>query len=1085
MIYLPKQINYQIYNKGLNKVIKFCSECNMEINEHECKIISVSPFTVECNSNKIVFTKSGNPDDFPPEFDYVIRTKNKPTPSKFKIGKIECLDWLKHPLIHIPTPDEIVNNWKGKFLYKKEDILSNIKGLRSPQLGALYAFLAEAQNPKERNIIIMPTGTGKTETMLSILIANHCRKLLVVVPSDALRNQLAEKFITLGVLKQFDIIAHDCETPRVAVIKESIKSVDDWKNILSEANVIITTMALISKTGPVIQDLLHNEISHLFVDEAHHSEADTWDAFINGFSKEQVTLFTATPFRNDGKKIQGKYIYRFSLKDAQEQGYYKPITLIAFREYNINASDKIIAEKAVAKLREDINNGYNHILMARCATKKRALEVFECYKQYEDLSPVVVYTGISGINRTIEEIKDKKHKIIVCVNMLGEGFDLPEMKIAAIHDARQSLPVTLQFIGRFTRTSYDNNLGNASVVINIAQKPMEYDLMDLYSKDADWNKLLPQISDEITEEQVDFNEFIQKFPKMDKSIVPFNSIRPALSMVVYDVTTNEWSPLRWQDVLTSDNYDYRFYDINDNNDTLVIVLGRISRVDFCGFDGIQNMEWGVIILHWKVTQKYNHLYINTSMSDINPDTLADVIFNKNVIRVTGTKLFRIFSGVNRFSVQNFGGRKTGDISFKSYYGKEVEEGIKLTEKRELIKNNIFGIGYRNGEKISIGCSIKGKVWSYMRGNIQMFCKWSESLGKLIANENISEDVVLSNTLQVIRLGSTPKVMPLSIDWDADIYRYPENRYKIIVDDKYFHLSDFDLEILNDKIESYIDFSLSMNSIKSSYRIEYGQDANMNYFYKVQQLSGSKISITEANKKYDNIVDYFNTNNNAPVIYFADGGILYANNYVKVKKDNIPFNVDNLIALPWEGVDLRKESQDIYPYHKDSIQYYFSNYIKDRFDVIYDDDYSGEIADLIGFNIEEKQIHIHLFHLKYALDGKVSNKISNFYEVCGQAEKCIKWRNRGKENELFDHLFRRMEKTFKKESCLRLIKGTENQLEQMSNDVRWKKELKFHVAIVQPSLSKAKHPEDIMNLLGAVQTYLVEEANVNLEVYCSE
>lgn len=67
----------------------------------------------------------------------------------------------------------------------------------------------------------------------------------------------------------------------------------------------------------------------------------------------------------------------------------------------------------------------------------------------------------------------------------------------------------------------------------------------------------------------------------------------------------------------------------------------------------------------------------------------------------------------------------------------------------------------------------------------------------------------------------------------------------------------------------------------------------------------------------------------------------------------------------------------------------------------------------------------------------------------------------------------------------MIKGTEDQLEQMSKDVRWKKELKFHVAIVQPSLSKANYSEDIMNLLGAVQMYLLEEANVDLEVYCSE
>lgn len=47
----------------------------------------------------------------------------------------------------------------------------------------------------------MPTGTGKTETMLSVLISSMCKRVLVVVPSDALRAQIAEKFETLGILK--------------------------------------------------------------------------------------------------------------------------------------------------------------------------------------------------------------------------------------------------------------------------------------------------------------------------------------------------------------------------------------------------------------------------------------------------------------------------------------------------------------------------------------------------------------------------------------------------------------------------------------------------------------------------------------------------------------------------------------------------------------------------------------------------------------------------------------------------------------------------------------------------------------------
>jgi hypothetical protein len=36
---------------------------------------------------------------------------------------------------------------------------------------------------------------------------------------------------------------------------------------------------------------------------------------------------------------------------------------------------------------------------------------------------------------------------VVCVDMLGEGFDLPELKIAAFHDIRKSLAVTCNLKG--------------------------------------------------------------------------------------------------------------------------------------------------------------------------------------------------------------------------------------------------------------------------------------------------------------------------------------------------------------------------------------------------------------------------------------------------------------------------------------------------------------------------------------------------------------------------------------------------------------------------------------------------------------
>ena len=64
----------------------------------------------------------------------------------------------------------------------------------------------------------MPTGTGKTETMLSLLIAAQCERLIVTVPSDSLRGQLSQKFCTLGLLKAFGIVLPTVEQPILGIL---------------------------------------------------------------------------------------------------------------------------------------------------------------------------------------------------------------------------------------------------------------------------------------------------------------------------------------------------------------------------------------------------------------------------------------------------------------------------------------------------------------------------------------------------------------------------------------------------------------------------------------------------------------------------------------------------------------------------------------------------------------------------------------------------------------------------------------------------------------------------------------------------
>jgi hypothetical protein len=117
--------------------------------------------------------------------------------------------WLRHPHLHARngTPRDrviaqVASSWVSAFSYREEDLDRGIAGLRKPQLGALHAIHMHWTVTNRTATIVMPTGTGKTDTMLSILVTRPCDRLLVVVPTDALRTQLTDKFLTLGVLKQ-------------------------------------------------------------------------------------------------------------------------------------------------------------------------------------------------------------------------------------------------------------------------------------------------------------------------------------------------------------------------------------------------------------------------------------------------------------------------------------------------------------------------------------------------------------------------------------------------------------------------------------------------------------------------------------------------------------------------------------------------------------------------------------------------------------------------------------------------------------------------------------------------------------------
>ncbi|WFO15646.1 DEAD/DEAH box helicase family protein [Cellulophaga baltica 4] len=1047
-------------------------------------------------NNGIQYCLCVNLDNIPNGFDYVLLTNKKATLDRLENNEIKFKKWIKHPKMIEFTTDEIIESWKGNFSFIEESLEEGISGLREPQIAALYSILSHLKISDEIGTVVMPTGTGKTETMLTTLIANRCKKVIITVPSDALRTQIFNKFYTLGLLRKFGIANGNVLNPRVGILQQNFTESEHLLEFINESNVIITTMSILANNSNEQLSQISENFSHIFIDEAHHSEAGSWDRVRRFFIDSKILQFTATPFRNDRKRIDGKVIFNFSLKKAQEQGYFKPISFIPIREYDFKKGDTLIADKAVNKLREDIALGHNHILMARCENKTRAKEIFEIYEQFEDLNPVMVHSSVTNKKAILKAIVNCEHKIIVAVNMLGEGFDLPQLKIAAFHDIRKSLPITLQFAGRFTRTSQDAQLGNATFIANLADSNVENELSELYAQDSDWNSLLSTLSSDEIEEQLDFNEFINGFQHLESSKIPFQNIRFALSTVVYKNNFDtDNSTLNVDETYNLKNYrkgikgyddlEYKFSDYNDSAKALVLITAEKSEVEWVNYKEVFGLNWKLTILYYDTNT--NLLFIHSSDKTSMYKDLADSVLNDNAQMINQLNVFKSFYDIKRVSLQNVGLKEflNRKIRFTMRVGTDIEDALSIAEQQRGQKAFVFGSGYDEGDKITLGCSYKGRIWSYLRNDLRGFIKWCNKLGPKLIDENIDPNQVLKETLIPEIITIIPQIYPTHIDWDDNFYNNSESRVSFIIENQEFNLSYCSISLTNSNENGEIYFEVNTPNSSISFKKELFEEIigeNQIANFRIIKTSARNGEIIIGNKTLD-LTEYLNSY--PPIVWFADGSRLEGNEYVELKQIILPYPTENLISWNWDGVDLSKEAQGVLPLRTDSIQYVtIQKLILEDYDIVYDDDYSGEIADVITIKEFDNKIDVQFYHLKFAKNGNIGTRVDNFYEVCGQAQKSIHWKHK-KGTEFFEHLLKRKTKVRTGDERSRIEKGSSDDLERLLTIAKNRKPMNFEVFIVQPSLSKQNVSDSIMTLLGVTENYLKEVGNINLKVIVSE
>lgn len=105
------------------------------------------------------------------------------------------------------------------------------------------------------------------------------------------------------------------------------------------------------------------------------------------------------------------------------------------------------------------------------------------------------------------------------------------------------------------------------------------------------------------------------------------------------------------------------------------------------------------------------------------------------------------------------------------------------------------------------------------------------------------------------------------------------------------------------------------------------------------------------------------------------------NYVTENSANFRFSEEQLVKWSWDKVDISKESQGVTK-DKDSIQYFTIQKLlgNQSYEIIFDDDNAGEIADIVAIQEKDKEICFEFYHCKFAHGAKAGSRVADLKKV---------------------------------------------------------------------------------------------------------
>lgn len=320
------------------------------------------------------------------------------------------------------------------------------------QQEALQAVIAEFQANVHRQLICLPTGTGKTIIMAAIAKYFNKRTLILAHREELIRQ--AKDKIRL-YWKRADI----------GIVKAECNEIDH--------HIVIGSVPTCSRPNR-LEQLKEQHFEVMIIDEAHHAAADTYQRIIDelGFKDINKLLIgvTATPDRNDDKgllDIFEKIVFSKSIATMIEAGYLAPVhgrkilTTCSLKNVKTFSGDFAVGALSRAVNIPDrnmlivdkyIEHAKERKAIAFCADVKHARDLASAFNS-KGIRAEAVWGAMPAEQRikVLRNLKKGKISVATTCNVLTEGFDEPSIDCILMCRPTKSKSLYIQAVGRGLR----------------------------------------------------------------------------------------------------------------------------------------------------------------------------------------------------------------------------------------------------------------------------------------------------------------------------------------------------------------------------------------------------------------------------------------------------------------------------------------------------------------------------------------------------------------------------------------------------------------------------------------------------------